>query len=259
MPAHKTPIPGKRKRGVRKHACHTRMTKLASGRGGTTRLPSRRVWADSFLHFCHVECVCVSGGEWSPPVGVVVPRRAPAYFFACLPVGTGLRVCVCLTDGQCFLLGCCRRRVDLVLHTTRDPRSGSLGFEMAFWVCLVKQSDDNNNNMAMTRYSSVDRPSTLPPAIVPRSGRGQTHVVCVSISLHTSHDDDDDGQSGVGQWCVHRSLPPLPFSVSRGAKQPRLATPPALLERFRTGNGSEQGDEDEDEELTNRNGGERSR
>lgn len=95
------PIPGQRETGS---ANNTRMShtndetrvRRPSGRGQpTTRLPSRRVWADSFFFAllpCGV-CVCVSGGEWSPPVWVWLfcAARPPVFF---LLTGTGLRVCV---------------------------------------------------------------------------------------------------------------------------------------------------------------------
>lgn len=68
MPETKSQSQGSGKRGPQTtRACHTRMTRLASavrrvGGQPTTRLPSRRVWADSFF-FCTFAmwsvCVCV--------------------------------------------------------------------------------------------------------------------------------------------------------------------------------------------------------
>lgn len=89
MPETKSQSQGSGKRGPQTtRACHTRMTKLASavrrvGGQPTTRLPSRRVWADSFF-FCTFAMwsVCVSGGEWSPPVWVWLfcAARPPVFF-----------------------------------------------------------------------------------------------------------------------------------------------------------------------------------
>lgn len=148
-------------------------------------------------------------------------------------------------DSVFFSVGCCRCRVGLVLHT-RDPGSGRLGFEMAFSVCLVKQSQKMKPATTMTRYSKC---RSFPAVVVPPSRdrrRDTTHVACVSISL-ASHDDHptlplDFWVTRVGGACTAPSpsgLPSkhLPFSVSHGAS----ARPALLLERCRTGNGSEQG------------------